>query len=1688
MSIEELLTNHEGIAIIGLAGRFPGARNIDEFWQNVCNGVESISFFSEEELLASGVAPNLIHDPRYVRARGILDDVEFFDASFFGYSPKEAAMMDPQQRLFLECAWEVLEQAGMLRDGGLPDTSQGLIGVYAGQSASSYLLSNVLANPTMLAETDTLSIQINNDKDFLATRTSYKLNLEGPSMTIQTACSTSLVAVHMACQGLLGYECNMALAGGATIFVPQKTGYLYQEEGISSPDGHCRAFDADARGTVAGSGVGIVALKRLEDAIADRDTIHAVIRGSALNNDGAAKVGYTAPSVEGQAKVIAQAIAMAGVEPGTISYVETHGTGTALGDPIEIEALTQAFGGRERARLRSRCAIGSVKTNIGHLDAAAGIAGLIKTVLSLKHGVIPPSLHFQRPNPEIDFAQSPFYVNTHLKSWKRGSTPRRAGVSSFGIGGTNAHVILEEALSTSPRRDSALRLSAPSEKPHLIVLSAKTASALETMTEQLATYVQTYPDAHLADVAYTLQMGRKSFSHRRAFVAQDLADMLDLLSPGDSQTTRAFSQYTDVVTPETKLVAFLFSGQGAQYVNMGRELYEEEPAFRQQVDTCAQWLIPHLHCDLRAIIYPPHRHKAQSLRPEGIARDQLDHMSLAQPAIFVIEYALAQLWIQRGVRPAAMIGHSIGEYVAACLAGVLSLEDALSLVALRGRLMDQLPSGGMLAVSLPEEKILPLLGTHLSFAVHNSPTDCVVSGPADAIASLEQYLREQKITCQLLRVSRASHSQMVEPVLAQFTNAVEKCHLHPPKLPYISNLTGKWITEEETTDTGYWARHWRQTVRFVEGLQLLLDSANMVLLEVGPGHSLSTLARRAVRSPADRIILSSLRHPQTSVSDRAFLLNTCGRLWCAGVAIDWSQFSADSPQRRIPLPTYPFERERYWISPIGTERAPAQGHQANAWIHLRKEPDLARWFSLSVWKQSPLLQAPSKQDEPKDCWLIFTDSTGLGTRLGEHLVGKGFTPFRETVILVRVGTQFGKINDWEYTIRPDSREDYDSLLKDINTHSLFPTRIVHLWTVMATDHIPSGLDSFEMAQTLGFYSLLFLTQALGEQSEGGGSPTNGMRREGFYAPPSRARKTEGRKTPPYGGLQPQEIVIISNNLQEVIGREVLCPARATALGVGKIARYEYPYISFRSIDIVLPEAIGQAQGRGETGASPVPTGGRVGTGLAPVRFPTPTDEEQLVEQMLVELRSRSSDMEVAYRGPHRWVRSVEPTRLEKVPEEEQPLGQSHGGREGKAQGLRQQGVYLITGGLGGIGLTLASDLARTMKAKLVLTGRTALPAREEWDHRLATFAEQDAVTSNIRQVRRLEELGAEVLVIQADVTDMEQMQAVIQQVRQRFGELHGVIHTAGLIDDGLIQMKMPEVVTKVLAPKVKGTLVLEAVLKDVPLDFLVLCSSLAALIGQLGRVDYCAANTFLDSFAFYHTAQRRVRTISINWDGWQEVGMAMNRPIPSQKALQSKTEGQELFQNAVLPQEGIEVFRRIIAHKTPSQVLVSTSDILARLRRAEVALLPASAEGEQAPDTVPTTLSGMAHQRPHLQTAYVAPQNETQQIIADLWQKLLGIEKVGIHDSFIDLGGHSLHGVQLIIRLRDTFQVDISLRSLFEKPTVAGLALMIMQKKAEFVGDELLLRDIEDIEQLTDDEVQTLLEADTKQVGREENR
>ena len=896
------------VAIVGMSGRFPGARTVSQFWRNLQDGVESITHFSESELEDS-FSDEVRRQPNFVKARPILEEVDQFDADFFGMYAREAELTDPQHRVFLECAWEALESAGCD-----PRSYTGSIGVFAGSSINTYFLEHVCRDRRTIEEFTSnyqvgcYPMLLGAGADFLSTRVSYKLDLKGPSISMETACSTSLLTVAQACQSLILGQSDMALAGGVSITFPQKRGYLHLEGGMVSADGTCRTFDANATGTIFGSGAGVVALKRLSDAQRDGDPIFAVVRGFGVNNDGAAKVGFTAPSIDGQAAAIEMAHVNAGVDARSISYVECHGTATPLGDPIEVAALTKAF--QASTSDKQFCAVGSVKSNIGHLDVGAGIVGLIKTALSLKHGVIPASLHFTAPNPQIDFASTPFYVNSKLTEWPRTGGPRRAGVSAFGVGGTNVHMVLEEAPAVETRE-------ANPQASELLVVSARSEAALAAARTNLAVHLRSNPQESLAEVAYSLQVGRRAFDHRAFVVGHTAEDAATRLESGSGSPARARQS-------KNPAIAFMFPGQGSQYPDMARDLYAGEPEFRLHFDRCVEICRPVTGEDLATLVYPA----ANS--PEAAKR--LMNTKFAQPAIFAVEYSLAKLWMSWGIQPSAMIGHSVGEFVAAVMAGVMSLEDALPLVALRGRLMQDLHRGSMLSVRLPERELRPLLAADVAIAAVNGPSLTVASGPDAAIHALEQTLQARGVICRHLHTSHAFHSSMVEPIVEPLRERLKQIRLSPPTLPYVSCVTGTWIKESEATSTQYWARHARETVRFADGIKTMLAmESSPVLLEVGPGNVLSTLAFQALQGATNPVV-TSLQDSARESSDRACMLEALGRLWTNGAEANWSALHPQ-PLRRVPLPTYPFERKRFWIdappkdrgapSPLPLSAAPA---------------------------------------------------------------------------------------------------------------------------------------------------------------------------------------------------------------------------------------------------------------------------------------------------------------------------------------------------------------------------------------------------------------------------------------------------------------------------------------------------------------------------------------------------------------------------------------------------------------------------------------------------------------------------------------------------------------------------------------------------------------------------------------------
>ncbi|MFK7837225.1 MAG: SDR family NAD(P)-dependent oxidoreductase [Sulfitobacter sp.] len=1368
----------EDIAIVGLSVNVPGAAGVDAYWANLRDGVESIRRLSEQELRDAGESPEAIARKNYVPAAAVLDGFDTFDAEFFGFSPKDAAILDPQHRKFLEVAWEAMEQAGHP-----PETVAGPIGVYAGCGMGSYFYFNICSNPDLVDDVGMFLLRhTGNDKDFLSTRVSHVFDLHGPSINLQTACSTSLVAIHYAAQALRAGEVDMALAGGVTIELPHGRGYAFKENEILSPDGHCHAFDHRAQGTVFGSGAGCVALRRLSDAVADGDHIWAVIKGSAVNNDGAAKAGYLAPSVDGQTQAIAKALDAAGVAAQSIGMIECHGTGTYLGDPIEVAALTEAY--RAETDASDFCRIGSVKTNIGHLDTAAGIAGLAKATLALHHHQIPPSLGYEAPNPVIPFEGSPFRVNDTLTDWATGQTPRRAAVNALGVGGTNAHMILEEA----PARAA----SEESDWPfHALVVSGASKSALEANTAALAAHLRAHPDQPLADVAYTLKNGRRAFDKRRVVVAETHAQAAELLEQGD--TRRVFTHDALGDAPE---VVFMFPGGGAQYVGMARDLYETEPEFAEWMDRGLDHLGPQLDYDIRAL-WLPEADQADE------ASQRLKRPSVQLPLIAIVEYALAKLWMSWGVQPTAMVGHSMGENVAACLAGVMTFENLIDLVLLRGRLFDEVPAGGMLSISAPLSAIEPLLGDDLDIASINAPELIAVSGPQAALDAMQERLSTAEIECQRIAIDIAAHSRMLEPILDRYRRFLAGLDLQTPHAQVISNRTGQPLTPQEATSPDYWVGQLRNTVHFAECITTLAAPRKRVYLEVGPGKALSALAQMSADvAPAQ--VLSTLRHPDQDIADDMYFISVIGRLWACGVEADWTQIWGEAKRNRVVLPTYQFQRAKYFIEPgSAAVAAPTEV--------LTRLEDIEDWGAVPAWRPRfadvDIDVASDLADRPLT-WLIFADDAGCGAPVMQRLRDAG-----HRVMSVQAGDAFAQVNETHYTLAAEQgRQGYDQLITALKEHDAMPDRIGHFW--LTDDHVAPrpGSSVFDRNLEQGFWSLTWLAQSLTEA--------------GLDAPLHLSVFTAGAAQVREEGVPHPEEALISGP-------------------VGVFAR-EMPGVTAAQIDIEPQESLTPAN-----------------TGWFAKPQPVSTLDEALTTRLLEELLAAPSNLVAAYRGDKRFEMGYRTLPL----------------KSGAEEGFRDGGTYLITGGFGGIGQTIAADVLRSHKAQVILLIREAMPDRKAWQGYLAKHGTTDRTARRMRAVMRLEELaqaqGGQVEVAQADVANLAQMRRVIEDVQARHNTLTGVIHAAGVLDDAPLLAKTDAQMDAVLAPKVQGLRVLDQLLPDGTLELLILFSSTSTATRAAGQTDYVAANAWLNAFA----ASRRggkTRVVAVNWGVWADVGMAAN--------------------------------------------------------------------------------------------------------------------------------------------------------------------------------------------------------------------
>lgn len=1330
----------EDIAIVGMAVDVPGASDLAAFWNNLRDGIESIVRLDGKTLIDAGEDPALIAQPNYVPVAAPLSDFDMFDAEFFGFSPKEAAILDPQHRKFLETSWHALENAGHA-----PEKFPGNIGVYAGCGMGSYFYFNICTNPDMVRDTGMFLLRhTGNDKDFLSTRVSHVFDLRGPSINVQTACSTSLVAVHYALRALQAGDCDMALAGGVTIELPQNRGYLYRENELLSPDGHCHAFDHRAQGTVFGSGAGTVVLRRLSDALADGDTIYAVVKGSAINNDGASKAGYLAPSVNGQKSNILAALADAGVEAETIDYVECHGTGTYLGDPIEVSALTEAY--RASTENVGYCGIGSVKTNIGHLDTAAGVASLVKTAMGLHNKQIPPNLSYEAPNPAINFKDSPFFVNEALRPWTTHSGPRRAGVNALGVGGTNAHVILEEA----PERP----VSEESDFPfQVLCVSGHNRAALEANSAALAAHLRAHSEQPLADIAYTLKEGRRGFDKRRVVVAESHQEAAGLLESGDA--TRVFTHERLGDAPD---VVFMFPGGGAQYPDMARDLYETEPVFAEWMDRGLDHLTSKLDYDIRAVWLPdgPEEHAAAS--------DKLRQPSVQLPLIMMVEYAMAKLWQSWNINPSVLVGHSMGENTAACLAGVIGFEDCIDLVLLRGRLFDTVAPGGMLSVALPVEELKPLIGKELDIAAVNAPELSAVSGPQGALDKLSAVLTARGVEHQRIAIDIAAHSRMLDPILPEFRAFLQSLKLSPPKIPFVSNNTGKMISAAQATDPEYWVRQLRQTIMFGDCIETL-TKPDRVFLEVGPGKALSTLAKMAPRLNGGQII-SSLRRPEQDVADDAFFFSVIGRLWACGVEADWPQIWGEARRNRVPLPNYAFQRSRYFIEPGQVEAG-----SSIATLPMRND-DLTDWSWKPVWQPRyaeatidggvPVLTRP-------ETWLVFEDDAGFAAPVIAKLNKAG-----HKVIRVTAGDSFRQIGPDHFALAPEqSLEGMGMLFATLAETAGLPTRIAHFWLATRNETFRPGSDFFTRNTEHGLYALVHLAQSLAEHD------TTAL-----------------------------HIDVFTTGAAQVAGTGLTYPEKAMITGPLGVMPREFPGMTCAMIDVGPPQT-------------------------------DPSDA--LTTRILAELAAKPRNFACAYHGHDRFEETWIHARIPAPQAEELPV----------------DATYVITGGFGGIGQAIARDIAARGAARIALVSRSADTDRP--DRRAALNA--------------LEQSGAQVMVVAADVGNLGDMQRLRSEVETRFGTIDCVIHGAGEIHDQPILAKTTFEIETVLGPKVSGLRVIDEVFPDGDLKTLILFSSSSTITHPAGQVDYIAANAFLDAFAQSRIGSK-TRVVAVNWGVWGDTGMA----------------------------------------------------------------------------------------------------------------------------------------------------------------------------------------------------------------------
>lgn len=1510
--LDENICQH--VAIVGIACRFPGANNVDEFWNNIKNGVETIATFTDEELLQAGVSTDLFKNPNYVKRKGILADIELFDNSFFGVNFNDARILDPQHRIFFECVVEALESSGYS-----PSKYKGSIGVYAGMADSTYLQNNILKNSDIMLTTDKLQRRIATSISTLSTQISYYLNLKGPSININTACSTSLVLVAQAFRALVDYDCDLAIAGAVSIDIPQISGYEPYEGDILSLDGHCRAFDANATGTVFSNGAGVVVLKRLSDAIKDGDTIYACIRGYGLSNDGSDKASFTAASINGQVSCVTSALAFSAVSADTLGYIEAHGTGTALGDPVEVSALTEAF--RNFTDRKQFCALGSVKANIGHTDVAAGMAGLIKAALSVKYGVIPPAVNYSAPNPHIDFINSPFYVPTNEIKWEANGELRRAGVSSFGIGGTNAHVILEEYRNNESTLEGK-------NKYQIICLSAKKNSALKQQKENLVKYLQEIQsnersNVDLRDIAYTLQAGRADYNYRYFCIASSLSEAESLLK--NTRNPSAIDLRYDINSK--KKVAFMFPGQGVQYAGMAAELYQTQPIFSHWIDICAAYL----PIQTKKVLYATLGQEKSNVD----LTQEIHQTRYTQVVLFVIEYSLAQFLIKSGIYPDAMIGHSVGEYVAACIAETIDLDAVLRLLIARANLMHKMSPGAMTAVLLDATTVSNYINEYITIAAVNSPKHCVISGAVDQIEKVENFFLSQHITFKRLCLPHAFHSVLIDDILNDFRDLFNNITLKKPRVPFVSNVTGDWITDEQAIDPNYWCDHLRKTVYFCKGIKALLNSDINTFLEVGPSEALVKFVNEILAGNKNIIIKNVLPAAKDASFESMHLLNVFGTLWIHGFSVQWPTHEADKNKKRIPLPTYPFQRKKCWVTP-DSKISVAYGPMP-----------YEKWFYETTWLRKNINDFERSLDYlqiDKFFWLILADEQGVGKCLFSYLSDN-----TDNVLLVNHGDNFLENNASELVMDFYDKSSYDRIFQKIKMPNKLPLRFIYSAPI-TTIHSSEIFDIDELDRTKNtcFYGLLFFIQA-------------------YLA---------------FFKNDKLDILVVANELCRVVGGESVFPAKNILTGLCKVVPQECYHININTVDIQLDEF-----------------------------FKNP---EKLVASILYQFVDPTEDLAasnlVAIRGSYYW---------------EERYRAIHNRSSLTDTLLKAGGIYLVIGGLGGVGLVLSKSMALQVNCKFIFVNRSEFPPENTWDIWLENNSIEDSTSKKIKLLKEINDLGSTTVLFKADLIDYKALSVLVDKIQNEHGKINGVIHSAGIVDSDMLQEKTRDKADKVLDSKVIGTYVLASIFREVELDFFILCSSLSSIVGGLGLVDYSAANACLDAFVQTDFLEKTAFTSVINWNVWKGVGMAVRSGNPKDFQLLDE-------KNEISPEDGTRIFLDILKNRH-KQCIISRFDIhdlLSRTRSKKQFMVSSKETVER--------------EAMELNIEYEAPHTLVEEKLAIIWQNLFCIDRVGVNDSFVELGGHSLLALKLIDDIDSEFGVVLSLGNISGATTIAQLARMIM--------------------------------------------